>query len=136
MPTVTIRYEGELRCAAVHEASGAALHTDAPKDNQGLGRSFSPTDLVATALGSCMATIMGIHAARHDIDLVGMTITVEKKMTDAPRRIAALPVVITVPGPIEARHQDALRRAAESCPVHRSLHEEIDKPITIHFGGA
>ncbi|MCB9831507.1 MAG: OsmC family protein [Planctomycetes bacterium] len=133
MPTVSIRYENDLRCAATHEASTTTIHTDAPKDNQGLGRSFSPTDLVAAALGSCMATIMGIYARRHELDIEGMEVTVDKRMTDSPRRIGALETTITLPRPVPDRHREPLRRAAESCPVHKSLLAEIDKPIVFHF---
>lgn len=133
MATVTIRYQGDLSCVAQHEVSGTQLQTDAPKDNEGLGRSFSPTDLVATALGTCMATIMGIYARRHDLDLEGMTVAVTKEMADAPRRISGLPVIITMPRAVAERHREALRRAAESCPVHRSLDPAMNKPIDIVY---
>src|SRR2546430_6902827 len=97
MVKVTIEYQGELRCVATHEPSGRTLETDAPKDNEGRGESFSPTDLVATALGTCMATIMGIYARRKSIDLRGMKIEVTKEMTPPPRRIARLAVEIWLP---------------------------------------
>ena len=92
MVKVAIEYSGELHCVATHGPSGRKLETDAPVDNQGKGESFSPTDLVATALGTCMATIMGIYAQRHGIDLRGMKMEVTKEMTQAPprRRIARL----------------------------------------------
>ena len=95
MVTLTARYEGGLRCQAVHGPSGATLLTDAPVDNHGRGESFSPTDLVATAVGTCMMTIMGIVADRHGIDLTGMTAETTKQMsTSPPRRIVALPTRI------------------------------------------
>src|ERR1700678_3447772 len=95
---IQIEYQGELHCKAVHGPSGTELNTDAPKDNQGRGESFSPTDLVATALGTCMLTIMGIMARTLNIDIAGTTATVEKEMTDAaPRMIKRLSVKIHVP---------------------------------------
>src|ERR1700743_237867 len=96
--TSIITYEGELRTVATHVQSGTEIETDAPTDNQGKGESFSPTDLVATALGSCMATIMGIYARQKEIDLDGMRIEVAKEMTSAPpRRIAKLTSDIWMP---------------------------------------
>jgi Predicted redox protein, regulator of disulfide bond formation len=95
MVKIDLRYAGGLRCAATHGPSGQTLQTDAPVDNHGRGESFSPTDLVATALGACMATIMGIAAERHEIDLRGMQIEVLKGMSaDLPRRIAQLTTTI------------------------------------------
>jgi putative redox protein len=137
MVKIDITYEGNLRCKAVHEPSGCELSTDAPKDNEGLGQSFSPTDLVATALGSCVATIMGIYARKHDIDLTGMTIHVEKHMsTDAPRRIVGLPVKITVPVALSERHRESIERAAGHCPVHQSLRADIDAPLEFTYPSA
>jgi uncharacterized OsmC-like protein len=112
------------------------LITDAPLDNHGKGESFSPTDLVATALGSCMATIMGIYAERHAVDLSGMWITVNKEMSSSgPRRIARLSVEIHVPHPPDHPQREALERAALSCPVHHSLSPEVDKPVVFHWQG-
>lgn len=131
MVEVKIDYQGELHCAAQHGPSGATLETDAPRDNEGRGESFSPTDLVATALGSCMATIMGIVARRKEIDLAGLQISVQKEMTsEPPRKIAALPVTVTMP--IGEDHPDAktLQNAAVGCPVFQSLHPEIAIPVT------
>lgn len=134
MIQININYVGELRCRAVHEPSGEKLHTDAPKDNEGKGESFSPTDLVATALGTCMATVMGIYARRKDLALEGMRVTVNKKMSaDSPRRIVCLETVIEFP--IESSHPEAkiLERTAHTCPVHQSLAAEMDKPITFCY---
>ena len=98
MVNIQIEYQGDLRCKATHGPSGSELSTDAPKDNQGRGESFSPTDLVATALGTCMLTIMGIAARTFNIDISGATATVEKEMTATlPRRIERLTVTIQVP---------------------------------------
>src|SRR5271169_1803564 len=98
MVNIQIEYQGDLHCKATHGPSGAELSTDAPRDNQGRGESFSPTDLVATALGTCMITVMGIAARKLNIDVSGVTATVEKEMTAAPpRRIERLTVRIHVP---------------------------------------
>lgn len=130
MVAIELEYQGELHCRAVHGPSGSELNTDAPKDNQGRGESFSPTDLVATALGSCMLTIMGMMARTLGIDLVGARATVEKEMTsEPPRRIARLAVKIHVPQQLSAENQAKLERAAHTCPVHKSLHPEIQIPI-------
>lgn len=131
MVTITATYEGDLCCTAVHGPSAARLQTDAPKDNEGLGRFFSPTDLVATALGTCILTTMGIVARRHGITLQGATVKVEKHMQNNPRRIARLPVLLHVPGTFTPEQKKLLETTAHTCPVHRSLHAEIDAPITI-----
>jgi putative redox protein len=126
MVEIHIDYEGELHCSARHIPSGNVLVTDAPVDNNGRGEAFSPTDLVATALGACMATVMGIVAKRKEVELAGMKISVQKHMsTDAPRRIIALPVAITMP--ISADHPIAalLEAAVHACPVHHSIHPDI-----------
>lgn len=126
MVEVDIEYKGGLRCEAVHGPSGMKILTDAPVDNHGKGEAFSPTDLCATALGTCMATIMGIQARTSEIDIGGTKIHVKKNMSaDAPRRIAQLDVTITVPGLLSEKHQKQLIRAAKSCPVHFSLHPEV-----------
>ncbi len=134
MVTITAKYEGDLCCTAVHGPSNATLQTDAPKDNEGLGRFFSPTDLVATALGTCILTTMGIVARRHGIELKGAHARVEKHMQNAPRRIARLPVELRVPGTFTAEQKKLLEATAHTCPVHRSLHPDIDAPITITWG--
>ena len=129
-------YEGGLRCRAEHGPSGATLVTDAPVDNHGKGESFSPTDLVATALGGCMMTVMGIVAERHGIELAGMTAETEKVMTAAPpRRIASLRTRITIPLPPDHPQRSALEQAARACPVHKSLHPEIDAAIEFVWAG-
>jgi putative redox protein len=131
MIEITIDYQGELRCAAQHGPSQQTLHTDAPVDNNGRGESFSPTDLVATALGTCMATVIGIMAKRKDVDVRGMKVRVEKHMSaDTPRRIVRLPVTIELPLPDDHADRKLFEAAALGCPVHHSLHPEIDKPVT------
>jgi uncharacterized OsmC-like protein len=127
---INIEYQGGLRCQAIHGPSGRELTTDAPVDNHGQGESFSPTDLVATALATCISTIMGIYAQRHDVDLAGTKIAIEKHMSpEAPRRIARLPMKITMPAGIEKKHRDALEETVQHCPVHRSLHPGVQTPV-------
>jgi putative redox protein len=131
MVSITLEYQGDLHCQAVHGPSGTILSTDAPLDNQGRGESFSPTDLVATALGSCMLTMMGIMARTLDVDITGTTATVEKEMATAPvRRICRLSAVIRVPYALSEDIKLRMERAAHSCPVHKSMHPDIDMPIT------
>jgi putative redox protein len=133
MVTITAKYEGDLCCTAVHGPSSATLSTDAPKDNEGLGRYFSPTDLVATALATCILTTMGIVARRHGIELKGARAKVEKHMQSSPRRIARLPVELHVAGALTAEQKKLLEATAHACPVHKSLHPDIDAPITLHW---
>jgi len=136
MVKLTTTYEGQLRCRAVHGPSGTTLVTDAPVDNHGKGESFSPTDLVATALGACMMTIMGIVAERHSIDLRGMKVETTKVMTATPpRRIASLRTTITVPLPADHPQRALLEQAALSCPVHGSLHPDVEAPIEFVWKG-
>ncbi len=133
---IEIFYSGELRCAATNGPSAMTLVTDAPLDNHGKGESFSPTDLVATALGTCMLTLMGIFAQRHSVDLRGTTASVTKEMTSAPpRRIARLATTIRVSLSPDHPHREALERAALTCPVHQSLHPEIAKPVEFVWRG-
>ena len=132
---ITVAYEGDLHCRAVHGPSGVQLATDAPVDNQGKGESFSPTDLVATALGTCILTVMGIKAQSLGLDIAGSTATVEKAMAAAPaRRIRRLSAIVHVPHDISADDQKRLEAAAKSCPVHKSLHSDIEAPINFCWG--
>jgi len=126
-------YQGDLRCVAAHVPSGATLTTDAPEDNHGQGRSFSPTDLMATALGTCVATILGIQADRHDLDLEGMEISVEKEMASDPRRIDTLRTEVHMPTALDEQTRTRLERAARHCPVHESLHPDVETPIAFHW---
>jgi putative redox protein len=134
--TITARYDGDLSCTATHGPSRATLRTDAPVDNEGQGRLFSPTDLVGTALGTCMLTIMGIVARRNGIRMEGATVKVEKHMSQNPRRIGRLPVEITVPGKLTAEQRQKLEAAARGCPVHASLHPGIESQITFVYPDA
>ncbi len=135
MITIQVEYQGDLHCKAVHGPSHAEFSTDAPTDNQGRGESFSPTDLVATALGACMLTTMGILARTLKIDIAGATATVQKEMSStAPRRIHSLTVRIHVPHALNPEDQQKLERAARTCPVHKSLDPAIDTPVEFTWG--
>lgn len=137
MVEITATYEGELHCSATHNPSSKTLETDAPVDNHGRGETFSPTDLVATALITCIATTMAIKAQAMEIELGKMRLRVEKHMSaDSPRRIARLPVEICIPFQPDDRQRAILEKTAHACPVHNSLHADIDAPITIHWGNA
>jgi len=122
MATATINYQGELRTQATHVRSGEQIITDAPTDNHGKGEAFSPTDLVATALVSCMITVMGIKARDRDWDMGELSGEVEKIMADAPRRIAALNVELTFKGHnLSQKEKNVLENVALTCPVAQSL---------------
>jgi uncharacterized OsmC-like protein len=124
-----VEYKGGLRTEAVHLASGSAIVTDAPVDNQGKGEAFSPTDLVATALGSCMLTIMGIVAKRDGINIEDATAEVEKIMSKSPRRIGEIKVRLIFKSPLSDLEREKLERAARTCPVSGSLHDELKETI-------
>lgn len=125
--TSTVIYEGDLRTVATHLQSGSAIETDAPVDNQGRGEHFSPTDLVATALGSCMATIMGIKARDMGVDLRGMAISIQKTMKADPRRIGGIELTFRFPDTLslDEKQRTILERAAHSCPIGHSLHPDV-----------
>lgn len=135
MVEIAIEYEGQLRCRAQHGPSGSELFTDAPADNHGRAESFSPTDLVATALGSCMVTVMGIAARTLGVNIDGARVKVEKQMTAVPvRRIAVLVVNVYVPGEgISDTQRRALEKAAYTCPVKESLHADTRLDISFHW---
>jgi putative redox protein len=137
MVKMEIEYKGQLQTEAVHIPSGSRILTDAPVDNGGKGSAFSPTDLVATALGTCMVTIMGMFAERHGIDLTGTRVSVAKEMQQEPvRRIRRLTVDISVPLPATHPKKSALEKAALSCPVHASLHPEVELPVHFHWNSS
>jgi putative redox protein len=130
MVTQSGRYVGSLRCEVVHDPSGARIGTDAPKDNEGEGALFSPTDLVGAALGTCVATTIAIVARRRGFDVAAMRWKVEKEMTtSAPRRIARLGVTLWLPASLTAEQRQVAERAAHACPVHASLHPDVEAPI-------
>lgn len=128
--TSRIEYLGDLRTQATHLLSGQQILTDAPLDNQGRGEAFSPTDLCATSLGSCMLTIMGISARGHGLDITGTTAEITKIMAADPRRIARIEVKIIMPkGDYSERHRQILETAARTCPVAFSLHPDLVQVI-------
>lgn len=135
MTTSHISYVGELRTTATHLQSNNQIITDAPTDNHGKGEAFSPTDLVATALGSCMMTIMGIKAEEMHIDLRDMRAEVTKVMSASPRRIAEIIIDIYLPRALDAREKTLLEAAAHTCPVAQSLHPDTQQTITFHHVG-
>jgi putative redox protein len=127
MVEIKLTYEGDLHCNAIHLPSGNTLVTDAPLDNNGRGQAFSPTDLVATALGSCMATVIGIVARRKELPVEGMTVNVRKIMSDdLPRRIHRLELDLRIPLPDSHPDRKLLESAANGCPVHHSIHPDIE----------
>jgi putative redox protein len=135
MVSIHMEYQGDLHCKVVHSPSGTVLTTDAPKDNQGRGESFSPTDLVAAALGSCILSVMGIMARSLKLDISGATATVDKEMVNAPvRKIQKLAVNIHVPHRLTPEQRQRLERAALTCPVHKSMHPEVQMPIDFTWG--
>jgi uncharacterized OsmC-like protein len=127
----TVEYKGDLRTEAVHLDSGERIHTDAPKDNEGKGETFSPTDLVATSLASCMMTVMGIKAKQHGINMVGTTADVVKEMAADPRRISAIRINIHFLNNYSDKERILLERTANTCPVRNSLSDEL--AVEIHF---
>jgi putative redox protein len=139
MVDIYIHYEGGLRCTAKHGPSGSTFSTDAPVDNHGRGEAFSPTDLVATALGTCMVTTMGIVANKHSWNIDGIGVHVKKEMTtELPRKIARLSTTLTVPSAVatslDAAARAQLEHTAHTCPVRLSIHPTIEVPITFHWG--
>ncbi len=128
--TSTVIYLGDLRTEATHLQSGNVILTDAPTDNQGKGEAFSPTDLVATALASCMLTIMGIVAKRHELAIEGAFIHVKKIMADNPRRIGAIDIIIEMPeNNFSDKERQLLENAAHTCPVSKSLSPDVQQNI-------
>jgi putative redox protein len=135
MVEITTTYNGQLRTTATHGPSGNSLITDAPKDNMGKGEAFSPTDLVATALATCILTTMGIVAQRNNLDMTGATAKVTKEMVTSPiRRIGRLAVTIRMPKKLSDEDQKRLENAAHTCPVHKSLHPDVEAPISFTWG--
>lgn len=134
MVPISITYRGDLRCEAVHGPSGVRVITDAPVDNQGKGESFSPTDLVATAYGACMSTIMGIVARRDGLALDGLRVDVEKHMTAAPpRRISRLAIRVAMPAGLAREARTRLEAAARACPVALSVHPDVQVEIAFAY---
>jgi uncharacterized OsmC-like protein len=135
MPTAHTTYLGQLRTEATHLQSGTRLVTDAPTDNNGRGEAFSPTDLLATALGSCMLTIMGIQAERRGIDLTGSELNSTKIMQAQPRKISRVEITLRMQTaePLDEAQRQHLEHAAHTCPVALSLHPDIEQALTFEW---
>ncbi len=134
MPTVSLTYEGSLRTRLVHEKSGSPLQTDAPVDNHGKGEAFSPTDLVAAALISCMVTVMGILAESKGFDMGKVTGSVNKIMGENPRRITELDLVLNFSNPnLSQKERQMLENTAMNCPVAKSIHPEIIVQVRFNY---
>ena len=126
-------YQGHKHCELLHERSNSKIETDAPKDNQGKGERFSPTDLVGAALGSCILTTMAIVAERDGLSLEGARAEIQKEMADSPRRIQALSIQIQLPATLDQNQRRKLEETAKHCPVHRSLHPDVRLPLTFTY---
>ena len=133
MPTSNVVYKGSLRTVSVHLKSGNEIITDAPVDNNGKGEAFSPTDTVATALASCMLTIMGIKANAMEISIEGASAEVTKTMGVEPRRITKIDVTFQLPFSFDDKIKKILEKAALTCPVHYSLHPDIEKNVVFNW---
>jgi len=133
MATSNITYVGDLRTVCIHLQSGTLILTDAPTDNHGKGEAFSPTDLVATALGSCMVSIMGIKSKDLNVDLKDSTVSITKIMQAEPRKIAKIEVILNMAIETSEKNKIILERAAMTCPVLLSLHPDIEKDVVFNW---
>ena len=130
MVRIDVTYDGNLRCTAIHEPSGAKLITDAPVDNMGKGESFSPTDLLATSMLTCIMTIVAIRADSKEIDVTGMTGSVEKSMAANPRRVSKLEVIVNLPANMDMDDRAWLITEGCNCPVCVSVSESMEGDVT------
>ncbi len=131
---VSVRYDGERACTAVHGPSGAQVRTVPPTDNGGDGSSFSPTDLVAAGLGTCVLTILAMRAEQHGLDLTGATVELEKRMSsEPPRRIAQIPLVLKLPAEPDAATREELETAARECPVSLTLGDNVEVDVRFEW---
>jgi putative redox protein len=134
MATSKITYTGGLRTTSVHLKSGMEIITDAPVDNQGKGEAFSPTDLLATSLGNCMLTIVGIAANAHGFNIDGATAEITKVMGENPRRVIEIVVNLQFPSNnYSDKEKDIIERSAKTCPVAFSLHPDIKQAISFNY---
>ncbi len=131
--TSKVTYIGNLRTTSVHIQSGTEILTDAPRDNHGKGEAFSPTDMVANALGACMVSIMGIKAREIPVDITGSTVEVTKIMQADPRKIAKIVIVLNMKADADEKTRTILERVAMTCPVYLSLHPDIEKEVTFNW---
>ncbi len=132
MVEINVRYAGNKKCDLTHP-EGPTLRTDAPKDIGGEASAFSPTDLVAAGLAACILTTIGMYAERNGLSIGNATARVEKHMNQTPRRIGRLPVVVTLPASIPAEWRERIERVGHTCPVHASLHSEVEAPIEYRY---
>ena len=129
--TATVTYDSNLRTTCLHLQSGSSIETDAPSDNKGQGARFSPTDLIATGLGACLITTMGIKAETMDIKLDGAKVDVTKVMLSEPRRIGKIVIAVTMPVlNLDEKTKEILERVGRTCPVERSLHPDMELDIS------
>ena len=128
-----IKYQGNLRTIVTHLDSGSEISTDAPKDNHGLGQTFSPTDMVCSALASCILTIMAIAVEKNNVDIKGTKAMVKKTMANNPRRIAKIEIDIVFPKEYDSKTKTILEKAAYNCPVHHTLSETVEKNISFTY---
>lgn len=133
MVTMTGVYEGDKHCKITHGPSGNVIFTDAPKDNNGRGEAFSPTDLIGASLGSCIVTTMAIYGEKNGMNLKGANFHVTKKMKTEPRQIHELALEITLPENLSADERVTLEKIAHTCPVARSLSSEVNIPVVFHY---
>lgn len=133
MVEMSVVYLGEKHCELTHGPSQSKIETDAPKDNNGRGENFSPTDLVGAALASCVLTTMAIMAEKDGLSIKGASARVTKEMQASPRQIARLPVTVDMPAGLSATDRKRLEAAAHTCPVHRSLSPSVQAPITFNY---
>ena len=133
MNTFEIKYQGNLRTTATHLDSNSVINTDAPKDNHGLGEAFSPTDMVCSALASCILTIMAIAVEKNGININGTNAIVKKTMGNSPRRISKIDIELTFPMDYDSKTKTILERAALNCPVHHTLSNEVEKNINFIY---
>ncbi len=127
------KYTGQLRVETIHDPSGTKLDTDAPTDNKGRGESFSPTDLIGTALATCVLTTMGIVAEREGIEMGNANFTVDKEMSNSPRRISSLTVEFYLPKSWTPEQRTILERTSMACPVHFSLHPDVKMKLNYNY---
>jgi len=133
MNTYEIKYNGDLRTTSTHLDSGSTIGTDAPKDNHGLGEKFSPTDMICSALASCILTIMAIAVEKNSIDIKNTIAKVKKIMGSNPRRITKIKIDIIFPQDYDSKTKAILERAAYNCPVHQSLSKDMEKDISFKY---
>ncbi len=132
--TATVTYDANLRTTCLHLQSGSSFETDAPSDNKGQGARFSPTDLIATGLGACLITTMGIKAETMDIKLDGAKVDVTKVMMSEPRRIGKIIIAVTMPAlNLDDKAKEILERVGRTCPVERSLHPDMELDISFQW---